>query len=131
MAIVHGTIAIFTLNLKKLLHNMIYLNQNSDNNVITNNITDYITTGLTIHIDNIYVGDYQNISSGITYIEFILPSVDLQPLNLQNIDYTMSIIDSSNGIVIKVDKVQLFNMLINPTPTFYQNNDNIIYYEQT
>lgn len=95
---------------------MIYIEKSTNNQLITtDNITNYIPTKLNIYLDDIYVGEFDNLSNNILFITF-----ELSPLNVIDLiekEYTLKI--KSYGAILKEELSQVRDF---STPTIIQYN---------
>lgn len=105
---------------------MIYLVQNNNNTVTIDSWLEFIPEDILIHIDDVEIGTYTNISLFNEYIQFVIPSTDLT--NLQNKEYKMKLYHN-----LSLMKVELCEVVSSTTPTintYEPINKNIKMYER-
>ena len=105
---------------------MIYIFKNANNEVTTDNCTDYIPGQVSIYLEDIKIGTYTNITTNLSFIRFIVPSTDLIDLELK--EYKMIIRNDSNATIIKTELISVKNDI---TPQFTEliNNKKEKFYE--
>ena len=104
---------------------MIYISKNNHSEIFTDNILDWIPEKLNIYFDDIYIGEFDNISSNKKYLRFIIPTSQLECREYQILIY-------SNKLKIKSELVVVIDFTeppqITPETTnnirFYENFDN-------
>lgn len=68
---------------------MIYIIKRNTNEIITDNVTNFIADNLDIYLDDVLIGTYINYSTSILYLRFDIPSSDIA--NLEERDYEIKI----------------------------------------
>lgn len=90
---------------------MIYIYKNNDNDITTDNIVNFIPDNLTIYLDDILIGTYENTSIYKTFLTFVIPNTDLELL--QEREYKMKIINHFETIkeeIIIIKEVSSFEV---------------------
>lgn len=80
---------------------MIYITKTIENEIITDSIIDFIPDNLEIYLDDIKLGQYENISETVNYLIFLLPVEDISTLQAK--EYKMSIYNY--GALIKQELI--------------------------
>jgi hypothetical protein len=108
---------------------MIYLYNDSDNKITTDSWLEYIPDTITIYLDDILVGTYDNVSIKNEYIVLEIPAADLSAITtLENREYKLKMINNNNATLIKIELVVVLNPNT-PTSNVLNNNPIIKIYE--
>lgn len=95
---------------------MIYINNNASTIIRTESWLSYIPSTVYVKLDDIVVGEFNNVSTTPTYIVFEITEEQIKALNLENLDYMMKLYFNyslfkmelvnvrSNSIIDMVDK---------------------------
>lgn len=100
---------------------MIYISKNNHAEILTDNLLDYIPDKLKLYLDDIYLGEFDNLSSNKKYLRFIVPTSTLDPREYELFIYT-------NGLKMKSELV----VIIDFTQQIQSSADekkSIIFYE--
>lgn len=83
---------------------MIYIEKaTNDQYVITDNISDYMPVILDIYLDDIYLGQYNNLSDNLLFLTFMLPYTTIN--DLVEKEYILTI--KSYGATLKTELCQV------------------------
>lgn len=105
---------------------MIYIVNNQDNTITTDNTIDYVLINVSIYLDDTLIGEYVNDSSSLDYIVLSIPSTDL--IDLENQEYDLKLINADNGDIIKTELAVVSNNTTTPA-NFVDNNTKNKFYE--
>lgn len=94
---------------------MIYIVNNSNNKITIDSWLNYIPTQITLYLDDVEVGTFDNISTSKTYIIVQLPAELLNVKKFQNMEYKLKIYDDNFSLF----KIELASVI-------KQNNFNLI-----
>jgi hypothetical protein len=104
---------------------MIYIYKNTiSNEIVTDNITNFIPDDLEIYLDDIFVGTYTNDSEATIYLEFTIPTTDIE--TFQEKEYKLKIYNHKalikSELVIVKENTSIEVKQINKTNTikFYE-----------
>lgn len=103
---------------------MIYITKTIDNDIVTDNVTDFIPDNLAIYFDDILINTYPNISTSILYLKFSIPSIDIE--NFQEKEYKLNIYNHSALIKQELMIIKENNSL---EVTSINKTNNIVMYE--
>lgn len=83
---------------------MVYLVKNNGNQTLTTDtISTYIPKNVDVYVDDLFIGNYQNISNSSLYLTFVIP-VDL--INeLEEKEYIIKLM--SHGALVKSELAQV------------------------
>lgn len=56
---------------------MIYISKINNTEIITDNIVNFIPDLLQIYLDDIYIGEFENLSDNKNFLRFIMPTLEL------------------------------------------------------
>lgn len=94
---------------------MIYIVNNTNNKITFDSWLNYIPTQVTLYLDDIELGTFDNISTNKTYIVVQLPAELFSVKKLQNMEYKMKIYDDNFSLfkieLISVIKQNEFNLI--------------------
>lgn len=57
---------------------MIYLSKNNQTNVLTDNVANAIPVTVDVYLDDVLIGNFENLSTNEREISFIMPKLDLE-----------------------------------------------------
>ena len=77
---------------------MIYLSKNNQTNVLTDNVVDFIPDTVDVYLDDVLVGNFENLSTHNRLINFMMPETLLEER-----EYIMKLY--SNDILIKKELI--------------------------
>lgn len=101
---------------------MIYLSKNNQSEIVTDNVTDYSPEIIDVYLDDVLIGNFENLSTRVKYIKFLCPKLDMQEK-----EYTMKIY--SYGALLKQELV-IVKDLSKFTPKSVTNPKTIKMYEK-
>jgi hypothetical protein len=104
---------------------MIYLINNSDNQITSESWLSYKPESFLVYLDDIELGTFVNESVYNEYITITIPSTNL--VNLQNKEYTLKLYH--NLSLLKVELVTVISDTQLEIKTVTNNTNNIIFYE--
>lgn len=99
---------------------MIYINNNTNTNVLTDIWLNYIPENLLVKFNNIEIGTFTNISTRINYLEFKITQEQISLLKLENMEYIMSIY--TNNTLVKQELIQVVS---NTQINIIEKNNNV------
>lgn len=105
---------------------MIYLYKNNFNEIVTDNVINFIPNTLEIFLNDTKLGDYLNYSTSLLYLYFDIPSIDL--INFQEKEYKIKIYNYS--ALIKEELCYLKDNTINIIVNEFNSEKKIRYYER-
>lgn len=77
---------------------MIYLSKNNQSEIVTDNVTDFNPETLDVYLDDVLIGNFENLSERSKYFRFVCPKLDIMEK-----EYTMKIY--SYGTLLKQELV--------------------------
>lgn len=101
---------------------MIYLSKNNQSEIVTDNVTDSSPETVDVYLDDVLIGNFENLSTRVKYIEFLCPKLDMQEK-----EYTMKIY--SYDVLLKQELV-IVKDLSKFTPKSVTNPKTIKMYEK-
>lgn len=103
-------------------HFMIYLSKSSHTEVVTDSVTSLVPDKIDVYLDDVLIGNFENLSRLDKYIKFTLPKLDLMEK-----EYTMKLYYS--GTLIKEELV-IVKDLSEFKPKSVTNAKQILMYEK-
>lgn len=94
---------------------MVYITNNTNNKITIDSWLNYIPTQVTLYLNDIELGTFDNISANKTYIVVQLPAELLSVKKLQNMEYKLKIYDDNFSLfkieLASVIKQNEFNLI--------------------
>ena len=57
---------------------MIYLSKEKQTEVITDNIVNFIPLQFDVYLDDVLIGEFENLSKSVNYLVFVIPAMKLE-----------------------------------------------------
>lgn len=86
---------------------MIYISKNNQVEITTDNIVNFIPDFLDIYFDDIFIGQFENLSDKLLYLTFIIPSLEMEER-----EYKMKIYNHQALIKMEIVVVKDFSNLV-------------------
>ena len=100
---------------------MIYISKNNQVEITTDNIVNFIPDFLDIYFDDIFIGQFENLSDKLLYLTFIIPAQDLEEREYQLKIYNHSALIKKELLVIKdFSKLEIKSVINEKTIKFYE-----------
>lgn len=80
---------------------MIYLSKNNQTNVLTDNVVNFIPDTVDVYLDDVLIGNFENLSTNNREINFVFPKIELEEREYIMKLYTHQALIKKELIIVK------------------------------
>ncbi len=104
---------------------MIYIINKENNTITTDSWVEYIPATIVVHLNNDFIGEYNNESIVNEYMVFTIPKEDI--VNIENQEYKMKLLNGDNMTMIKIELVVVKSNVTSESNSVVNNKTNKFY----
>lgn len=100
---------------------MIYISKNNQVEITTDNIVNFKPDFLDIYLDDIFIGQFENLSDKLLYLTFIMPSLEMEEREYQLKIYNNDALIKKELLIIKdFSNLEIKSVINEKTIKFYE-----------
>lgn len=100
---------------------MIYISKNNQVEITTDNIVNFIPDFLDIYLDDIFIGQFENLSNKLLYLTFIIPALEMEEREYQMKIYNNEALIKQELVIVKdFSNLEIKSVINEKTIKFYE-----------